>query len=355
MDTNIDCYFLSETFKLARMGEGIVSPNPLVGALVVKDGKIVGKGYHRGKGNLHAESEAIHFAGKEAIDATLYVSLEPCCHHGDNPPCTDLIISSGIAKVVAPIKDPNPLVNGGGFKKLKGSGIEVKTGILKEKACELNAFYLKYIRKKIPYVILKAAMTLDGKIGDPKRRIHRITGKESLKEVHRLRNSIDAIIVGIGTVISDNPSLTVRLIKATHQPYKIIIDPEMETPINAKIFKGGGGVILVTKSKGAQEKYRKATIWLINEKNGLIPIAEILKKAGEFGITSILVEGGSHTFTNFINAGAVDKYYLFYSTSFLGDGVSFLCDEVKRNNFRIKTRNFGRDILIEVDNVYRDN
>jgi diaminohydroxyphosphoribosylaminopyrimidine deaminase/5-amino-6-(5-phosphoribosylamino)uracil reductase len=355
MDTNIDCYFISETFKLARRGEGIVSPNPLVGALVVKDGKIVGKGYHRGKGNPHAESEAIREAGKKAKDATLYVSLEPCCHHGENPPCTDLIISSGIVRVVAPIKDPNPLVNGRGFKKLRDSGIEVNTGTLKEDACQLNAFYLKYIRKKIPYVILKAAMTLDGKIGDPERGIYRITGKESLKEVHRLRNSIDAILLGVGTIISDNPSLTVRLIKATHQPYKIIIDPEMKTPVDAKIFKRGGGVILVTKNKKAQEKYKKATIWLINEKNGVIPIAEILKKAGDFSITSILVEGGSHTFTNFIKANVVDKYYLFYSTSFLGDGISFLCSEVKKDNFKTRIRNFGRDILIEAENVYGNN
>ena len=355
MDTNIDCYFIIETFKLARRGEGIVSPNPLVGALVVKDGKIVGRGYHKGKGRPHAESEAILDAGDEAKGATLYISIEPCCHYGETPPCTDLIISSGISKVVAPIKDPNPLVNGKGFKILMDNGIEVVTGILEDRAREQNAFYLKYIRKRMPYVILKAALTLDGKIGDPKRGIYEITGRESLEEVHRFRNRVDAILVGIGTILSDNPSLTVRLVKATHEPYKIVIDPELHTPIDAKIFSERGDIIIATKKEKANKKYTNATIWTFKEKKGIIPVKEILKKAGEFGITSILLEGGSHTFTNFINAGVVDRYLLFYSTSFLGSGVPFLSSPLNRKQLETRVRSLGKDILIEAFNVYRNN
>ncbi len=355
MTNNIDQYYIRETLRLARKGEGIVSPNPLVGALVVKDGKVIGRGYHKGKGKPHAEYEAILDAGKEAKDGTLYVSLEPCCHYGETPPCTDLIISSGIKKVVAPIKDPNPLVDGKGFKVLRGNGIEVIAGILEEEAREQNVFYLKYIKEKMPYVILKAALTLDGKIGDPKRSIYKITGRESLEEVHRLRNRVDAILVGVGTIISDNPSLTVRLVEAIHEPYRIVIDPDLRTPTDAKIFSSGGDVIIVTKEEEASEKYREAIVWTFKEEGDLIPVEEILKKAGECGITSILVEGGSHTFTNFINAELVDKYLLFYSTSFLGDGIPFITSQVKRKNLNTRIKKFGNDILIEADNVYGNN
>lgn len=352
---NIDKYFIRETFKLARKGEGIVSPNPLVGALVVKDGKILGKGYHKGRGKPHAEFEAIEVSGREANNGTLYVSLEPCCHYGVTPPCTEFIISSGIRKVVAPIRDPNPLINGKGFKILRKSGIEVVTGILKEEACEQNAFYLKYIKEKVPYVILKAALTLDGKIADPKRDIYQITSRESLEEVHRFRNRVDAILVGVGTITTDNPGLTVRLVKASHEPYRIIIDPDLRTPGDAKIFDEGGDVIIVTKKAEGGEKYPGAIVWTIEEKDGLIPVEDILTKAGEFGIASILVEGGSHTFTNFINADLVDKYLLFYSSSFLGDGIPFLSSPLQRKQLETRVKSFGKDILIEAFNVYGNN
>ncbi len=351
----LDEYFLEETFKLARKAEGIVSPNPLVGACVVKDGVVVGKGYHKGPGTPHAEVEAITEAERKTKDATLYVSLEPCCHHGKTPPCVELIETQGIKRVVAPIKDPNPLVNGKGFKHLRGKGIQVKTEILEEEAKKLNSFYLKYITKKIPYVILKVAITLDGKIGDPKRRIYKISGDESHKEVHYLRNKVDAVLIGVGTVLSDNPALTVREVKATNQPYKIIIDPTLKCPPDAKIFREGGKVILVTTRKEAKEQYPSAEIWIFKEKDHLIDVKEILKRAGEENITSIVVEGGSKTFTQFVKSETVDKYLLFFSPSFIGKGVSFIDSPLKRVFLDASAVKIGEDILIEANNVYGNN
>ncbi|MEA1913128.1 MAG: bifunctional diaminohydroxyphosphoribosylaminopyrimidine deaminase/5-amino-6-(5-phosphoribosylamino)uracil reductase RibD [candidate division WOR-3 bacterium] len=352
---SLDQYFLKETFNLAKLGVGIVSPNPMVGAIVVKDGIIVGRGYHRGSGTLHGEKEAILEAGENAKGSTLYVSLEPCCHYGRTPPCTDLIISSKIKKVVAPIKDPNPPVNGKGFKILEENGVEVVTGILKEEAEKLNAFYLKYIKTKKPYAILKAALTLDGRIGDPERNITKITSKESLKEVHRYRKKVDAILIGVGTILLDNPRLTVRLVESKHQPYKVVIDPNLRTPKDARIFKEGGKVILATLDKKAEEKYPEATIWTFKEKNGSIPVEEILKRAGEEKITSILIEGGSKTFTHFIKENAVDKYLLFYSPSFIGKGIPFLSTSLPRRFLNTRIKKIGEDILIEGDNVYGNN
>jgi diaminohydroxyphosphoribosylaminopyrimidine deaminase/5-amino-6-(5-phosphoribosylamino)uracil reductase len=351
----LDEYFLKETFELARKAEGSVSPNPLVGACVVKDGVVVGRGYHKGPGTPHAEVEAITEAGGKTKDATLYVSLEPCCHHGKTPPCVEFIESKGIKRVVAPIKDPNPLVNGKGFKRLKLKGIQVKTEILKEEAKSLNSFYIKYITKKIPYVILKAAITLDGKIGDPSRGIYKISGDESHKEVHHLRNKVDAVLIGVGTVLTDNPALTVRKVKATKQPYKIIIDPQLKCPRDAKIFKGRGKVILVTTKIEAKEKYPDAEIWIFKEKDHLIDVKEILKRAGEESITSIVVEGGSKTFTQFIKSKTVDKYLLFFSPSFIGKGVSFLDFPLKRLFLDASVGKIGEDILIEANNVYGNN
>jgi diaminohydroxyphosphoribosylaminopyrimidine deaminase/5-amino-6-(5-phosphoribosylamino)uracil reductase len=353
---NLDEYFLKETFALAKKAEGTVSPNPLVGACVVKDGIVVGRGYHKGPGTPHAEVEAITQAGEQTKDATLYVSLEPCCHHGKTPPCVELIESKGINRVVAPIKDPNPLVDGKGFECLKNKGIKVKTGFLQEEAKKLNAFYLKYITEKTPYIILKAAVTLDGKIGDPNRRIFKISGDESHREVHRLRNKVDAVLIGVGTVLTDNPALTIRKVKVNKQPYKIIIDPKLECPLDAKIFKEQGKVILVTTKKNAKDKYpTNAEIWSFKKKNNLIDIRDILKRAGEENITSIMVEGGSETFTQFVKSQMVDKYLLFFSPSFIGKGVPLIDSPLKRVFFDTRIKKVGKDILIEADNVHRHN
>lgn len=351
----LDEHFIRETLKLAGKGEGIVSPNPLVGACVVKDGAVVGRGYHKGSGTPHAEVEAINHAGDKANGSTLYVSLEPCAHHGKTPPCVEFIESKGIKRVVSTIEDPNPLVDGKGFKCLKSKGISVMTGVLDEEARKLNAFYLKYIIEKIPYLILKAAITLDGKIGDPKRGIFRISGDESHREVYLQRNKVDAILVGVGTVLIDNPALTVRGVKVSRQPYKIIIDPELKCPVGAKIFKGGGRVILVTTKKEAEEKFPDAIVWVLEGKNNVINIKDILKKAGEENIISIMIEGGSETFTRFTEADVVDKFLLFVSPSFLGDGIPLFDAAFERIYLKSIVKKIGDDFLVEATGVYGDN
>jgi diaminohydroxyphosphoribosylaminopyrimidine deaminase/5-amino-6-(5-phosphoribosylamino)uracil reductase len=351
----LDEHFLNQTFRLARKGEGIVSPNPLVGACVVKDGVIIGKGYHKGPGTPHAEVAAINQAGHEAEGATIYVSLEPCCHHGKTPPCVELIEAKGIKRVVAPIKDPNPLVDGKGFEYLRNKNIRVETGVLEEEARKLNSFYLKYITEKKPYVILKAAVTLDGKIGDPDRGIFKISGDESHKKVYRLRNKVDAILVGVGTILIDNPALTVREIKVKKQPYKIIIDPYLKCPVDAKIFREGGKVILVTTKEKAKHKYKDSIVWVFKEKDGLINVNDILEKAGEENINSIMIEGGSETFTRFVETGVVDKYVFFISTSFLGSGVPIFNSAFKRVYLNADLEKIGEDFLVEATNVYGNN
>ena len=351
----LDEHFIRETFKLAVKGEGIVSPNPLVGACIVKDGVVIGRGYHKGPGTPHAEVEAVSRAGDKANGATLYVSLEPCAHHGKTPPCVEFIESKGIRKVVAPIKDPNPLVNGRGFEFLRSKGVIVTTGILEEEAKDLNIFYLKYIVEKIPYLILKAAITLDGKIGDPQRGIFRISGDESHKEVHRHRNKVDAILIGVGTVLVDNPALTVREVEVSRQPFKIIIDPELKCPVDAKIFKDGGKVILVTTKEEAKEKYPGSIVWVLEGENNVISVKDILKKAGKEKITSIMIEGGNETFTRFVEAGIVDKYLLFISPSFLGEGIPLFNAAFKRIYLKSIVKKIGDDFLVEASSVYGDN
>ncbi len=351
----LDEYFIKETFELAKRGEGIVSPNPLVGACVVRDGQVVGRGYHKGPGTPHAEVEAITKAGDKTKSATLYISLEPCCHYGNTPPCVGIIESSGIGRVVSTIKDPNPLVNGKGFKSLKKKGIKVKAGILEKEARELNSFYLKYITTKIPYVILKAALTLDGKIGDPERGIFKISGEQSHMEVHRLRSRVDALLIGVGTLLSDDPRLTVRGVEVERQPYKIILDPNLKTPLDARIFKGGGKVIIASTDKKAKEKYPDAIVWLFKEKKRLIDVKDILKRAGREKITSVMVEGGSETFTHFVEKDVVDRYLIFISPSFIGKGIPFLNSQVERFSFNAEVKRMGEDILIEAANVYGNN
>lgn len=341
---NADVYYLKQAFTEARKGEGRVSPNPMVGAVVVKEGKIVGRGYHEGPGYSHAEVKAIEEAGAESKSSDLYVTLEPCCHQGRTPPCTDRIIESGIKRVVAPVKDPNPMVDGKGFQLLKKKGIQVDTGIMADEAEELNKFYFKYMRDGIPYVVLKSALTVDGKIGDPKRNIYKITGDESIKRVHKWRNRVDAILVGVGTVLEDNPQLNVRLVDCKKQPVKMVIDPGLKTPEDSRIFNGESRVILISRE---EKEFPGAEVWAFPDYPDRIPVKEILKRAADAEITSVLVEGGGETFTNFLEEEMVDRCLLFYSGLLIGNGVSFLNRNIKEKISIFNIEKIGEDILME--------
>jgi diaminohydroxyphosphoribosylaminopyrimidine deaminase/5-amino-6-(5-phosphoribosylamino)uracil reductase len=320
-------YYIAECIKLAYKGAGYVSPNPLVGCVIVKNDKIIGKGYHKIIGGPHAEVNAIRDAkrkGFSTANSTLYVNLEPCSHTGKTPPCTDLIIREKISKVVIGIKDPNKLVNGKGIASLKRAGIKVETGILKDECTELNKFFIKSVTQKIPYVTLKIAQSIDGKIALDNNASKYITGKESLKFVHTLRSEYDAVLIGKNTAKTDNPSLTVRLVKGRN-PYRIVIDKFSKLPNNLKIFtdKDSDKTIVINSADGKD-----------------IPLKNILKALFELNITSILVEGGANVFSRFIESGFYDDIYFITAPKIIGSGISAFRD------FKITTLSKAKNIFL---------
>ena len=349
---NKDELFMREAIKLAKRGIGRVSPNPLVGAIIVNNGTTVSKGYHKGPGKPHAEAEAIKRAGKMAEGGTMYVNLEPCSHYGRTPPCVKAIVDAGIKRVVASMQDPNPLVNGNGFKYLSNHGVALSIGILEKEARELNKFYLHFIKEKRPYVIAKMALTLDGFLGDDRRKIIKLTSRNSLKYVHRLRNMVDAILVGVDTVIKDNPFLNIRYIKSKHDPIKVVFDTFLRIPVDANLFKTDGKVIIVTSSN---KQFEGANLWKIKQKNGYIDIDAFMERSYREGIQSILVEGGAKIFTSFLNSKFIDEVILFYAPLFLGEGIDSVTEKMKREIKVKKARKIGNDILVEGKVVYRNN
>ena len=330
MDNNE--HYIAECIKLAAKGAGYVSPNPLVGCVIVKDNKIIGKGYHKLFGGHHAEVNAINDAKKNGYTlkkSTLYVNLEPCSHFGKTPPCTDLIISENISKVVIGIRDPNLQVNGKGISKLKKAGIKVECGILKSACEELNKFFIKSVTKKLPYVTLKIAQSIDGKIALNNNQSKYITGNESLKFVHTLRSEYDAVLIGKNTAKLDNPSLTVRLVKGRN-PYRIVLDKNNELPGKLNLFS---------------DKNADKTI-VINSTDGKdIPINKILKALYEINISSVLIEGGANIFSRFLQSNLFDDIYFMVAPKIIGDGISAFRD------YKITTLSKTKNIFLY--NVFR--
>ncbi|MCJ7498249.1 MAG: bifunctional diaminohydroxyphosphoribosylaminopyrimidine deaminase/5-amino-6-(5-phosphoribosylamino)uracil reductase RibD [candidate division Zixibacteria bacterium] len=340
--------------RLARKGEGKVSPNPLVGAVIVKDGKIVGSGYHKRFGEPHAEINALNEAGEKAGGGTLYVNLEPHSFMGKTPPCTEAIIKAGIKKVLCSIIDPNPQVNGEGVKKLKSSGIQVEVGLLSQEAERLNEVYLKYITTRIPFVILKVAQTLDGKIATLNGDSKWITSETSREFVHKLRSRVDAVLVGSKTVIRDNPELTIHKIKGEN-PKRIILTTSGQLPPDSRILKNNkdNKTIVVTSKFTSRLKSYPAEIWEVKrDRDGEIELKEFLRKASQEGIVSILVEGGKEIFTSFIRNKLVDKVYYFLAPKILGKGLETFGDlGVNRikdslNLKDVEIKRFSDDLLL---------
>ncbi|MCK4234353.1 bifunctional diaminohydroxyphosphoribosylaminopyrimidine deaminase/5-amino-6-(5-phosphoribosylamino)uracil reductase RibD [candidate division WOR-3 bacterium] len=315
---------MKKAIQLARRGKGRVSPNPLVGAIIVKNGKIIGDGYHKKAGTEHAEIVAIKKAGKKAKDSTMYVNLEPCCHYGKTPPCTETIIGAGIKEVFIGTKDPNPLVSGNGIKKLEKKGIKVNIGTLENEARKLNEFYFTYMKKKRPFIILKIAQTIDGNIADLSGNSKWITNESARKKVHSLRYEVDAILTGIGTVKKDNPQLTARLLKNTKTPLRIVLDSNLRIPHNSEIVKEG--TIIATLPKSSMKKKKNLIskgirIWEIQGKDNRIDLSKVLKRAYEEKIISILVEAGKKVSSSFLKENLIDKIYIFISNKILGKGL----------------------------------
>jgi diaminohydroxyphosphoribosylaminopyrimidine deaminase/5-amino-6-(5-phosphoribosylamino)uracil reductase len=327
-------YYMQECFELAKNALGRTSPNPIVGAIVLdKEGVPVGRGFHQKSGEDHAEVIAIKEAGEKAKGGTLFVSLEPCCHFGKTPPCTDLIIKSGISQVYFSNYDPNPLVNASGEQKLSESNIKVFSRVLEDDGEELNKFFLKWIKTKLPWVTLKQAQTLDAKVSLSKGKETSITSEESKVEVHRLRNTYDAVLVGSNTVNVDDPELTVRLVENSRNPKRIVLDVNLETSPSAKIYKSKkyDEVFLVTKSGQAEKlKEYKTQNPLINIvevdqiSEGKLDLKKLFIKLGEQNILSVLVEAGPNLAGELIESSLIDEYILFMAPKIFGNEKSVL-------------------------------
>ena len=348
---------------LAKKGQGFTSPNPMVGAVVVNDGRVVGKGYHRAVGEAHAEINAINDAGIASKGATLYVSLEPCNHTGRTPPCSTEICKAGINRVVIAMNDPNPEVKGGGIDYIQSQGVEVTSGVCEEEAKRLNEAFIKYVTKKRPFVIVKCASTLDGRIATRTGDSKWISGEESRAFVHRLRHAVDGIMVGINTVKKDNPALTTRLQDMKgRDPVRIILDTNLSMPEEAKVLRldSDSDIIIITGDSVSGDKKIKlqsqgAKIIEAPVKDNLIDLDELMNSLGALGITSLLIEGGSRVIASALSAKIVDKVVFFYAPKILGgdDGVPVCkgpgpdlmdgCIPVKN----INVRRFGDDVMIE--------
>ena len=321
--------YMRLALELAETALGKTNPNPVVGAVIVKDGVVVGTGLHRKAGEPHAEVHAFNMAGEHAKGATLYVTLEPCSHYGKTPPCALLVKESGVKRVVVATEDPNPMVAGRGINLLKEAGIEVDVGILKEEAQKLNERFIYNMVHSKPFVISKVAMTLDGKIATYTGHSQWITGEAARKEVHQLRNQVDAILVGVGTVLADNPKLTTRLSGPSKNPIRIILDTHLRTPIQSNVADTKDAkTIIVTSMESNLEKAKQleekgVQILRVPSINGRISMEEMLGNLYQLGITDILLEGGSEVNASFMRQGLIQKYLVYIAPKIAGGSNSF--------------------------------
>jgi diaminohydroxyphosphoribosylaminopyrimidine deaminase / 5-amino-6-(5-phosphoribosylamino)uracil reductase len=329
-----DKQYMNLALRLAKRGTGFISPNPRVGAVIVKNGKVIGQGFHAKFGGPHAEASALSGLNPDELKgATFYVNLEPCCHFGKTPPCTEAIIRSGIGRVVVGMQDPNPLVAGKGIKSLRKAGIDVTLGVLESECGRFNEAFAKWITKHRPFITLKIAQTLDGKIALQNGRSKWITGESSRRKVQHLRAEHDAVLVGIGTVLADDPELTVRSGQRI-RPKRIVLDTQLRIPDHAKVIhQPDPERTILVAGPGAPPSRRSwirslgATVWTVeNDSEGRIHIDAFMKKAGEEGLTSILVEGGKAVFSGFLKSGMADRLVCFTAPRLFGDGFSSFSD-----------------------------
>lgn len=359
----MDNIYMKKAIELAKKGIGYVNPNPLVGAVIVKDNRIIGEGYHKIYGDYHAEINALTSATENVNGSTMYVNLEPCSHYGKTPPCVNTIIKSGIKKVVIGMKDPNPLVSGKGINVLKNNEIEVTTGIMEEECKKLNEIFLKYITTKTPFCILKSAMTLDGKIatytGDSKW----ITNSISRNYVHELRHKVSGIMVGIETILKDNPFLNTRLNnKQGTDPVRIVIDTKGRIPLDSNVLniKSSAKTIIATTTLIPKDKLKLlenigCEIIIAPLKNNRVDLNYLMKALGDKKIDSVLLEGGGELNFSALEENIVDKVNMFIAPKIIGgsssktpvggSGVNLIKDSFNLYNTKVHT--FESDVMIE--------
>ncbi|MDP2652120.1 MAG: bifunctional diaminohydroxyphosphoribosylaminopyrimidine deaminase/5-amino-6-(5-phosphoribosylamino)uracil reductase RibD [bacterium] len=356
--SDADKRFLRMACRLAAKAAGRTSPNPMVGAVLVRGKRIVAMGCHRFAGADHAEIVALKRAGGAARGATLYINLEPCSHQGRTPPCTDALIRAGIKEVVAGMKDPNPLVAGRGFARLRRAGIFVRSGLFEEECRTLNEAFAKYITRRIPFVTLKLAASLDGKIATATGDAHWISGPDSRAIVHRLRNQMDGVLVGAGTVIADDPQLTCRM-RGGRNPWRIVLDGRLRIRPSARMFHQGdsGKTIVVTSTRAPAAKARSleargVQVWKFPLRSGKIPWMALLRKLADSGIVSVMIEGGATVAASALRAKIVDKVIFFYAPKILGgdgrvmiDGLGIRRVDHSLRVRRLSVRKAGTDLM----------
>ena len=321
----MDEIYMDYALKLAIKGQGMTTPNPMVGAVIVKDGKIIGEGYHARAGERHAEAAAIENATEDVAGATLYVTLEPCSHYGRTPPCTEKIIEKDIARVVVAVLDPNPLVAGRGARRLRECGISVTVGVLEKRARKLNEVFMKYIVTNKPFVTYKSAMSLDGKIATTAGESQWITSEEARRDAHKLRHEYTGIMVGIGTVLADDPLLNCR-IEGGRQPMRIVVDSHLRIPEDSKLVQTAENypLIVATTEKGSKEKKEQLKtqgvhIWdMPSDEYGRVDLSSLMQRLGESGIDSIVLEGGGTLAEQAISKGIVDKIIMYIAPLLIG-------------------------------------
>lgn len=369
---------MRRAIKLARKGGGFVHPNPLVGCVVVKDGRILTEGYHEKYGEFHAERNALTRCETDVKGASLYVTLEPCCHYGKTPPCTEIIIEKGIKKVFVGILDPNPLMAGKGVKTLQNAGVEVETGLCHDEICEMNKIFLKYITTKRPYVIMKTAMTLDGKISSFTGDSRWVTNAESRKMAHALRSELSGVVVGIGTVLADDPMLNCRLEGNHHQPIRIVVDSNLRIPADCQLVKTAKEYKTIVACRHFDKSELEESSLCVNSKqrfldsiqsleakgieiiecassDGHVDISDLMTKLGAQGVDSLLLEGGGALNAAFLNAGCVDEVWAFIAPKIIGGkdsktpvsgkGIEKMNDAINLQNIDIHYIN--GDVLIK--------
>jgi diaminohydroxyphosphoribosylaminopyrimidine deaminase/5-amino-6-(5-phosphoribosylamino)uracil reductase len=356
-----DIQYMKMALRLARKGLGRTSPNPVVGAVVVRKGMVVGQGFHQKAGGPHAEPIALAQAGEKARGATLYISLEPCNHFGRTPPCTQAILESGIRKVVFGMADPNPTVEGRGADWLRSRGIDVVQGVLEEDCRRLNEVYIKWIKTGLPFVILKAAVSLDGRIATRTGDSKWISNEKSRLLVHGIRNQVDGVLVGIGTVVKDDPWLTVRLSKGKiKDPLRIVLDPRLRIPPKARILKGPAKTVIITGGKVVPDKRQAiekkgVEILSLPCRDGHISIKKMMTLLGKKGITSLLVEGGAEVYGAFLDERQADKLVVFITPCLIGGrkakgmiggiGAASISEALRFKEMKVKS--WAGDILVE--------
>ncbi len=354
--------FMALALKLAQKGAGFTSPNPMVGAVVVRDGRIVGRGYHRRYGGPHAEVEALRQAGEMARGATLYVTLEPCNHHGKTPPCTQAVLAAGIARVVIANADPNPRVTGGGADFLRQQGLQVDMGLLAAAGQRLNEAFFQAMTTGRPWVIAKAAASLDGKIATHSNDSHWITGEAARAWVHRLRHRVDAILVGVGTVVADDPQLTTRLPRGRGKdPIRIVLDSRLRLPLSAQVLhlQSPAPTWIACTAAAPPEKISAlremgTECLVLPGRQGRVDLEALLALLGQRRVQSLLVEGGAEVHGAFFAGGLINRFHLFLAPKLIGGrqapgilggpGIARLADAPPVRDLTI--RRFGPDILI---------